>query len=97
MQAVLLMSVRTRRAGLRRADVSAVALMSAVRRRGGLAIGAEVPITSNDTVCYALELFIPALLRARFVEWKREALMGSELPVPEKWTLLQLSWQGSVS
>ena len=41
-----------------------------------VAIGTEFAIASNAAVCYALELFLPALLRARFAEWQRESLDG---------------------
>ena len=41
-----------------------------------VAIGTEFPVASNAAVCYALELFLPSLLRARFAEWERESLDG---------------------
>jgi hypothetical protein len=48
--------------------------LSALMKDG--AIGTEFPVASNAAVCYALELFLPALLRARFAEWQRESLDG---------------------
>jgi len=41
-----------------------------------VAIGTQFHVASNADVCYALELFLPALLRTRFAEWKRESLDG---------------------
>jgi hypothetical protein len=49
-----------------------------------VAIGAEFPFASNAAVCYALELFLPALLRVRFAEWKRESLDGFRIASARK-------------
>lgn len=49
-----------------------------------VAVGTEFPVPPTSSVCYPLELFLPALLRARFAEWTRESLDGFRIASARK-------------